>query len=332
MRIGYVAYWDLAADDGVARKIGMQIRLWREAGHHVETFTLRPSALRTRAAGSRALVRAVRRAHPDVLYLRHDLFLPSVWRLIREYATVVERNEDDLAELRLRSRAAFAYGVVNRAAIFSGARGVVAVTHALRVATRPSMVIGNGMNPADVPWLPPPANSRPVAAFLGSPGLPWHGVDRLLGLALHLPELDVELIGPSAADVRGAPANVHAHGRLPQAAYLPILARADLAFGSLAMHRAGLSEGSPLKVREYLLAGIPTVIGYDDTDFGNAPPWYLLRLPDASRPAADAAAVASFLAEVRGRRVPRDEAEERVGAPAKERARLEFISHICSAT
>ena len=33
----------------------------------------------------------------------------------------------------------------------------------------------------------------------------------------------------------------------------------------LALDRAGLEEGCPLKVREYLLAGVPSVIGYDDT-------------------------------------------------------------------
>ena len=66
------------------------------------------------------------------------------------------------------------------------------------------------------------------------------------------------------------------HGTLSGDAYWAVLGRADVAIGSLAMERAGLREGSPLKVREYLLAGIPTVIGYEDTDFPDWP-WYLAR-------------------------------------------------------
>lgn len=40
---------------------------------------------------------------------------------------------------------------------------------------------------------------------------------------------------------------------------------ADIAMGSLGMHRIGLSSGSVLKLREYTARGIPSVIGYNDS-------------------------------------------------------------------
>ena len=70
MRIAYLCYWDLAAGDGVARKIEGQTRLWREAGHEVEVISIRPG--RRQQETGRAIA-AVEAARPDLLYLRYDL-------------------------------------------------------------------------------------------------------------------------------------------------------------------------------------------------------------------------------------------------------------------
>jgi len=62
-----------------------------------------------------------------------------------------------------------------------------------------------------------------------------------------------------------------------------VLARVHLAFGPLAVHRIGLSQATPLKVRRYLAHGIPTVIAYDDPDI---PPnaEFVLRVPANDKP------------------------------------------------
>ncbi len=91
------------------------------------------------------------------------------------------------------------------------------------------------------------------------------------------------------------------------------------------MERAGLREGCPLKVREYLLAGLPTVIGYEDTDFPGELPWYLGHYDGPEQ-------VRAFAAQVRGRRAPRDELEPLLSWHAKETARLAFLEHVLSAT
>jgi len=313
MKLAYLCYWDLAAGDGVARKIEGQAALWREAGHEVDVVAVRPGHRREETSAAVAAVDA------DLLYLRYDLFLPPVWRLVRRVPTVVEVNSDDRAEMRLRGYGARAFNRVNRRRVLGAARGTVAVTAELaRRQSGPIAVIANGADADAVPTLDAPANERPRAVFAGSPMMAWHGVDRLVELAAAVPEVDFDLVGPRPGDV---PPNVTVHGTLAGEAYWAVLARADVAVGSLAMERAGLREGSPLKVREYLLAGIPTVIGYDDTDFPGEPPWYLTRLagPDAFR---------RFVADTRGRRTPRAELEPRLSWRAKEAARLAFFDRV----
>jgi hypothetical protein len=320
VRIAALTYWDPGAGDGVARKVEAQGRLWRLAGHQHEGVWIRPGHRREDTPG---VVAAVERFAPDLLYVRYDLFLPEVWRLVRHVPTVVELNSDDRAEMRLRSPLARAFNAVNRRRVLGAAAGAVAVTRELVARSDfegPVAVVANGADPDAIPLLPAPANERVRAAFSGSPHLAWHGVDRLLALARALPALDFDLVGPEVAE---APANVTVHGTLRGEEYWAVLARADVAFGSLAMERAGLREGCPLKVREYLLAGIPTVIGYDDTDFQGETPWYLARFEDPGQ-------VQDFAARVRGRRAPRAVLERRLSWQAKEAVRLGFFERVLS--
>jgi hypothetical protein len=316
MRIAYLSYWDLARGDGVARKIEGQARLWREAGHEVEVVSIRPGRRREETGTA---VAALGAARPDLLYLRYDLFLPAVWRLARRLPTVVEVNTDDRAEMRLRGLDAQVWNLVNRRSIFGGAAGVACVTSELAQRFRePVTVVANGADPEVVPSLPAPAGERPRTVFAGSPQIAWHGVDRLLELARGLPEVDFDLLGPEVGD---APANVTVHGTLGGDDYWGVLGRADVAFGSLAMERAGLREGCPLKVREYLLAGLPTVIGYEDTDFPGELPWYLAHYDGPEQ-------VRAFIERTRGRRAPREELEPRLSWGAKEIARLAFFDRV----
>jgi hypothetical protein len=318
VRVAALTYWDPGAGDGVARKVEAQGRLWRLAGHEHEGVWIRPRYRREDTPGA---VAAVERFAPDLLYLRYDLFLPEVWKLVRRVTTVVELNSDDRAEMRIRGVRARAFNAVNRRRVLGAAAGVVAVTRELAARSGfsgPVAVVANGADPDAVPPLPAPANERVRAVFSGSPHLAWHGVDRLLELARALPGFDVDLVGP---EVTGAPANVTVHGTLHGEEYWAVLARADVAFGSLAMERAGLREGCPLKVREYLLAGIPTVIGYEDADFEGELPWYLARFEGAEQ-------ARDFAARVRGRRAPRDELEPRLSWQAKETSRLAFFERV----
>ena len=42
-----------------------------------------------------------------------------------------------------------------------------------------------------------------------------------------------------------------------------------------------MSEATPLKVRDYLMHGLPVLIAHDDTDFPGERPWYVLQIPNS---------------------------------------------------
>ncbi len=194
MRIASLCYWQPAAGDGVANKVEAQARLWREAGHDVELAWIRPGR---RLEDTRRAVEVIDRFRPGLLYLRYDLFLPRVWRLLGRRPTVVEVNTDSRAEALLRGWRARVYNGLNERLVFGRAAGVVAVTGELAARFRePVAVVANGADPDAVPRLPAPANERPRAVFAGSPSMAWHGVDRLIELARALPEVDFDLVGP----------------------------------------------------------------------------------------------------------------------------------------
>lgn len=352
MRIAFVCYWNKLDRDGVAGKVVGQVRRWRDEGHEVEVFCLTRSrsaagldwrlfpfdGLRSRFTGMRSLEREVLAWSPDVAYLRYDLYLPPPLGLLRRVPGVVEVNADDREEARLvRGLAGRLYNEVCRRLLLRAAAGIVFVTHELARRRsfarfgKPAAVVGNGVDLDAFAPVPAPARTgRPRLVFLGTRNQPWHGVDKLVRLAHELPGTDFDVVGWDAAELPGtAPPNLVAHGRLDRSEYEPLLAAADAAVGTLALHRKNMEEACPLKVREYLGYGLPVILGYLDTDLGDEPRWYVLRLPNREdNVTAGVSRLSAFVEGVRGRRVPREEVEELVGARAKERARLAFLARV----
>ena len=74
--------------------------------------------------------------------------------------------------------------------------------------------------------------------------------------------------------------NVTAHGELTRERYRPVMQRADVAIGPLALHRKNLHEASALKVAEYLAHGIPVILGCPEAAFPDGAP-FLLQLSNS---------------------------------------------------
>jgi glycosyltransferase involved in cell wall biosynthesis len=289
-----------------------------------------------------AAARATRRFRPDIVYLRYDWWIPPVPPLLRGHPVVVEVNTDDRREAPLYGWSVGRYNALHRRVALPMAAGFVCVSnelaHALgRAGGRvPTAVIPNGVDGGDAGPLPTARREgdapgpRAVMMIGAAPAPPWNGVDKLRLLAECDPQLRIDLIGPADdGDARDMPGNVVWHGRLPRERYAPLLAGADVALGPLALHRKAMFEASPLKVREYLLHGLPVVAAYEDTDFSDERPWFLLRLPNSEDNVATfAGRIADWARTMRGRRVPRDLVLPRLGAAAKEEARLAFFERV----
>jgi hypothetical protein len=106
----------------------------------------------------------------------------------------------------------------------------------------------------------------------------WHGIDRLIeGLKAYRNAgvfIELDFIGFTSEEVPVA-AETHYYkisclGRFNPAQLEAAMQQYHLAVGSLALHKINLSEASPLKVRQCLMAGVPMVLGYTDTDVSNS--------------------------------------------------------------
>jgi hypothetical protein len=332
----------------VTTKISLQLTAWRAAGHEATLFLLCPTPNATssgaieaetfpfgsalsRLRATRRLYAAIKEARPDLIYLRYDLFAPPPSSLAGIAPTVVEVNSNLQAELSARSRGAAAYERFQAPRLFRHAAGAVCVSNELahgvgsRQPGMPVTVIANGVDLATLSPLPPSRETGIRAVYLGDDPS-WQGVDKLIAVAPQLPDWHIDLVG--VAGESSLP-TVTFHGFLPREKYEPILVRADIAFGTLALHRKQMNQTSALKVPTYLAYGLPTIIGYEDTNFVGSEPWYLLRLPNVESNVQDGLErIRSFAREVKGRRVHRDEVAERISARSKEVARLSFFEAV----
>lgn len=356
MRIAFLTHWRGGRQTGPFRKITAQVAEWTAAGHTVGVFAATSSewaddwtrlpvahhvlSCRSglRKAGERQRLAATAQSwNPDVVYERHGLYYPAHSGLGRHVPIVTEINGNDLGEWKLKSRSKALYNRATRSRGLRDAAGYVFVTHQLKDASsfaqfarrRPSLVLGNGIDLESVPWTPPPTNvdRNPRLVFVGHPHTPWHGIDHLVELARLRPNLHVDVVGLDREELFDAPGNVVCHGELMPTEYAQLIAAADIGVGTLGLYRKNMDEACALKVREYLAAGLPVILGCSDTDFLDGRD-FLLQVPNrwdglvTALPEVDA-----FVARWLGKRVPRSKVRH-LDASFKEGRRLEFLARV----
>ncbi len=170
---------------------------------------------------------------------------------------------------------------------------------------------------------PAPSNGTPVIGLTTGSISAWHGVDRFAQLAAKIPDVRFRLILPDRLGIKIVPADrVEVVRVRSRSQFHAALATLDAAVGSLALERAGLSEAAPLKVRDYVNAGIPTALPYGDTNLGDCEDPMLLHL--AADPSQWAKALAEWLSGVTGGRL-REETRQAVSIDTIEARRLELL-------
>ena len=142
--------------------------------------------------------------------------------------------------------------------------------------------------------------------------------------------MDIHIVGYTARDFKDElPFNVHIHGFLDRTGVMDVLAKSDVACGSLALHRNHIQEASPLKVREAAAYGIPLVLAYRDPDLMNLRSECLLQLPNTEdNVLSHVEQIRSFAHQMMGKRIQREAIAGLIDQSHKEDLRLAFFGEV----
>jgi len=360
MRIASISlHWPRTLNSGVGKKLHRQVRAWQESGHETRLFmhtswyepttSLVPAKvipydsigkIRTelnRITAAKKLVQAVEDYRPDVVYLRLAMYVYPIHQLAGIAPLIGEANTNDLNQHEGLGKIFAHYNRLTRGFLLSRLHGLVTVSQELAEAPaftvfhKPTRVIANGIDLENFEPLSAPSNTIPRLAFIGNPGYPWHGVDKLVTLARLVSDVQLDIIGyDSLPEFEPLPENLHLHGYLSAEEYNSILGGADAAISSLGLHRIDLEEASPLKSREYLALGLPLVLAYIDTDLHDVDVEFLLKIPNKEdNIQTHAQAIRDFAYRMRGWRVDRNLITS-IDQVAKEAERIRFFEEIIS--
>lgn len=360
MRIAFVTmHWARIASSGIGRKMLRQMNCWRSAGHQVTCYmhlhevqnksdllpaeyffyhsAKNPLAVPvreiTRSTALNCLIQKVLADDPDLIYLRWSMYAAPLGKLFHKVPVVVEVNTNDLLEHRLLGFFLNHYNQLTRSISLSGADGLVFTTHELAEDaayarfTRRRVVVSNGIDLSAYKSLPAPHTKIPHLAFIGTPDLPWQGIEKLVELARDLPDVHIDIIGcdeiPGIAKI---PGNLSLHGYLGKAKYEKVLAEATAAIGTLSLYKKGMQEAAPLKIRECAAYGIPLILPYIDTDLNDLKSDAILRIPNTEDNInRSKSRIHDFLYSMMGKRLKRDMLQDLIDINLKEQKRLDFF-------
>jgi hypothetical protein len=357
MRIAYVTV-HVAPEimqGGVGKKIQNQTTIWREHGHEATLFSLTPAEfpfpearqfifdsqgglLKREIARSitlKQMLASIQKYQPDLIYLRYGLYSFPLHRLFKIAPVVVETNSDDRPEYRKRGFFFYWMNRLTRNLTFGPACGIIVPSYELENVlvpkhNKPVCVISNGIGINDIDPLPHTKNTTPVITLVGSPGMAWHGVDKLVKFAETATDVTVNIVGYSQADVDApVPANVHLRGFLSHQGVREIMLNTDVTCGTLALHRKNMNEASPLKVRESLAYGIPVILAYHDTDLDNVKIDTILHIPNTEDNVMEnTEQIRKFAYDMLGKRVDINSVAPQLDQRRKETTRLDFFESL----
>jgi len=284
MKLAFVTPYD---SDFVSVYLHTNARLdeWRRQGLQVENFVvgnggrLQRSALSNlvhdlRTSGD--LTRRLAEFQPDLICTRWLTPVPGLVGRLRRIAPVVfEVHSNDIEETAAGRPLHTLYTKAFRERELRGGSGACFVTRELaglpvfRSIPGPRGSFGNGtaLTRRATPALP----QTPIIGMAVGHAQPWSGLDRFSDLAEALPEMSWVLACPDSAlaDVSAAAGpSVVVRGTRSMDEYYDEVRSWTVAIGTMALERKGLTSATPLKVRDYVGLGVPTVLPYWDDDLG----------------------------------------------------------------
>jgi hypothetical protein len=366
MRIAYVSlHWPRTIHSGVGKKIAAQIGAWRAAGNEVTLFLhshtienandFLPGVIElyerksgfvgkiltefSRNKALASLIAKIKTYRPDIIYLRFNVFAYPLQRLFHIAPVIIEAVTNDVQQHETLGKFYALYNRLTRRINLERCSGIVSISHELAALPafadyhKPTIVMGDGVDLSKYPVIPAPKNQQPHLVFIGSPGNAWHGVEKLAPLAKLYPDLVIDVIGYGHIEgLQNPPVNIVLHGYLKGEAYQQVLATADAAISSLALHSIGMQESSPLKTRECVAMGIPIILPYRDTDLELFNHPCILRIPNTpDNVQAHADEIYQFVCSVMGKRLDDPQIRDSIDSKNKESQRLDFFHKIVEA-
>lgn len=276
---------------GIIYKIKNKISLWKEFGVEVELLSLYSfkrynsdikliddkSSFEIKKHGrwitlirlmlSSYLLNKFLKKNPyDLMYIRQRPYMPFTKSFLKRVKTIVELNTDDVGEYKALSKMMFTINNYTRHLFYSNIFAFVSVSAELcnkfcKEFNKKCITIANGIEVNDYPEVNA-SNERPRVIFVGSPGFPWHGMDKFLSLANECPEFDFHIVGSDGENKD----NIYYHGYCSLDQTIKHVQDSDVGICSLSLHLNDMNEASPLKSRQYMAQGLPIIYAYKDTD------------------------------------------------------------------
>lgn len=350
MRIIYLCEAAHRPEMGVVQKAKHQAEAWRRLGHTVDILWLgedKPQWLiKLRFLGrffsllgywvaTHRVCKRIQSFQPDMIYSRCVLYSPALMKTYKLHKTILEMNSDLTLEKTSRSWLGGLYSDLSAQRLLNMAAGFVTVTFELQQRLdrfhRPTSCIPNSW---PVPQYQPQhqTNSRPNVLFAGTPGQPWHGVDKIQRLIEASPEFDFHVVGTQ--EIRAA--NVKNYGLVKAETLDELIDKSDCGIGSMALHVIKLSEACPLKSRHYISRGLPLIYAYQDPDF-SAPQEFALQIQNSENNVEnELAKIKKFIVfchreSARLRRQAHQFARQVIDSASREKARIQFFERVLHA-
>lgn len=288
--------------------------------------------------------------NPDMVYYRNSAYTPILHSINKRYITVCEINTDEFSEFKHQAVASikyflrFIHFLVFKRFTFTNVNAIVGVTFEIINVIKksgyngPCIVVPNSI---DISKYSTPVTSRtlnkiPKLVFIGTPGMKWHGVDRIVKIASKtVGRLNFHIIGYSRNEFPEASQNVEFHGILPANQTKEVIMSCDIGIGTMALYRKRMDEACPLKVRECLSCGLPMILAYEDTafinpaDFSTNYPDFILKIPNHQNEIEkDVDEILKFSEKYVGRVLTRDEIAPFIDSRILEKKRVEFFKFI----
>ncbi len=219
----------------------------------------------------------------DLLLLRYPLIDPVLYLSLNDRQNIIlEHHTKEVPELKVNGDIRLFFEKYLGGSWIKHFRAITAVTPEIlnyqverSGFTGPTAFFPNGIDldtfPAPLEEASPANTTGPLRLVMVSTTFsPWHGLDMLVKqvkTSPDLPEFELHLVGrikpEMEAKYREVPQFI-IHGTLERQQILDLYQDMHLGIGSLTFSTIGLTQATPLKVREYLAVGLPVVLAYDD--------------------------------------------------------------------